>query len=269
MKKQKLIKKILTGVMGMAMAAAIFFGGSTLEAKAMTIEEFAAWCGITVAEVQADPDLYAFYCFLDAYDISLLTNEDVYQSAGQSEFDHMRYAAENPDVEAVFGQDAAALYDHYTTYGANEGRKAYYTDGTAITVPGIATSQPGMLDLVNADRAATNGSAPLVWNTNLEAYALTRVPAVLANFQSPEYTAAMASGAPTAPIAHRGIVDHVGENALWASFSCETVQDANAGWIRSSGHHDNRITPGYTQYAAASYIDPVTNQESWIELFQY
>lgn len=274
MKRQNLMKKFLTGMMGMAMAAAIFFGGSALEAKAMTIDEFASFFGVTAADVQASPDLYDFYNFLNENNISLLPDHGNGPSsniipAGGPEFDSVRYAAENPDVAAAFGQDVAALYNHYTTYGINEGRKAYYTDGTAIAVPGVPTSQPGMLPLVNADRAATNGSAPLVWNTDLEAYALTRVPVVLANFQSPEYAEAIASGAPTAPIAHRGLGNSMGENALWASMACETAQNANAGWIRSSGHHTNRVTAGYTQYAAASYIDPVTLEESWIELFQY
>lgn len=274
MKRQNLMKKFLTSMMGMAMAAAIFFGSSVLEAKAMTIDEFASFFGITAADVQASPDLYDLYNFLHENNISLLPGHNSGPTPniippGRSEFDAVRYGAENPDVAAAFGQDVEALYNHYTTYGINEGRKAYYTDGTAIAVPGVPSSQPGMLPLVNADRAATNGSAPLVWNTDLEAYALARVPVVLANFQSPEYAAAMASGAPTAPIAHRGLSDSMGENALWASISCETVQNANAGWIGSSGHHTNRVTAEYTQYAAASYIDPVTLEESWIELFQY
>lgn len=274
MKKQNLMKKFVMGMIGMMMAASVFFGVNTLEANAMTIDEFASLFGITAADVQTDADLLDFYNFLNENNVSLLVSNDAnsgpgVMAASRPEFDYMRYAAENPDVFAAFGQDAAALYNHYTTYGMNEGRKAYYTDGTAITVPGVAASQPGMLALVNADRAETNGSAPLVWNADLEAYALTRVPVVLSNFQSPEYAAAMASGAPTAPIAHRGLNNHMGENALWCSIYGETVQNANAGWIRSSGHHTNRVTPGYTQYAAASYIDPATLQESWIELFQY
>lgn len=270
MKKQNLMKNF---VMGMMMAVAVFFGVSTLEANAMTIDEFASLFGITAADVQTDADLLDFYNSLNEDNVSLLVSNDANSGPGvmavsRSEFDYMRYTAENPDVFVAFGQDAAALYNHYTTYGMNEGRKAYYTDGTAITVPGVAASQPGMLALVNADRAETNGSAPLVWNADLEAYALTRVPVVLTNFQSPEYEAAEASGAPTAPIAHRGLNNHMGENASWRSIYGETVQNANSGWIRSYGHHTNRVSPEYTQYAAASYIDPVTFQESWIELFQ-
>lgn len=41
------------------------------------------------------------------------------------DFDYMRYAAENPDVAALFGQDADALYEHYINYGIREGRGIY------------------------------------------------------------------------------------------------------------------------------------------------
>lgn len=45
-----------------------------------------------------------------------------------SDFDYVRYAAENPDVAAAIGQDAAALYNHYVNYGIKEGRSGYVTD---------------------------------------------------------------------------------------------------------------------------------------------
>lgn len=38
-------------------------------------------------------------------------------------FDAEYYAATYPDVRAAFGNDAAALYNHYITYGKAEGRK--------------------------------------------------------------------------------------------------------------------------------------------------
>lgn len=43
-------------------------------------------------------------------------------------FDYERYAAENPDVAAMVGQDEAALYAHYVNSGMLEGRKGYATD---------------------------------------------------------------------------------------------------------------------------------------------
>lgn len=39
-------------------------------------------------------------------------------------FDAEFYAANNPDVVAVYGTDAASLYRHYVDYGKAEGRKA-------------------------------------------------------------------------------------------------------------------------------------------------
>lgn len=50
-----------------------------------------------------------------------------------SSFDYIRYATEYPDLAAAFGQDKNALYKHFITHGKSEGRKAYYTDGTAIS----------------------------------------------------------------------------------------------------------------------------------------
>ena len=40
-------------------------------------------------------------------------------------FDYMRYAAENPDLAAVYGTDKASLYEHYINHGLAEGRKGY------------------------------------------------------------------------------------------------------------------------------------------------
>lgn len=39
-------------------------------------------------------------------------------------FDAKYYAEKYPDVVAAYGEDADALYEHYTTFGVNEGRKA-------------------------------------------------------------------------------------------------------------------------------------------------
>lgn len=49
---------------------------------------------------------------------------------GLSHFDYARYAAENPDVAAITGQNAEALYHHYVNSGIKEGRKGYATDET-------------------------------------------------------------------------------------------------------------------------------------------
>lgn len=48
---------------------------------------------------------------------------DIYASAGT--FDPKYYAADNPDVKAVYGYAEYALYYHYAAYGREEGRKPY------------------------------------------------------------------------------------------------------------------------------------------------
>ncbi len=57
-------------------------------------------------------------------------------------FDHVRYAAENPDVAAVVGTGKAALWNHYKTFGVYEGRPAHGTSATCQAkelVIGVAT----------------------------------------------------------------------------------------------------------------------------------
>ena len=46
-------------------------------------------------------------------------------------FDPEFYAASNPDVLMVYGADESNLYDHYLTYGKNEGRQPYNTAAEA------------------------------------------------------------------------------------------------------------------------------------------
>lgn len=47
------------------------------------------------------------------------------QAPAAEKFDPVFYAATYPDIAAVFGNDAGALYNHYITYGQNEGRIPY------------------------------------------------------------------------------------------------------------------------------------------------
>ena len=48
-------------------------------------------------------------------------------------FDAEYYAANNPDVVAVFGTDENMLYQHYVLYGKQEGRLATEPGATVIT----------------------------------------------------------------------------------------------------------------------------------------
>lgn len=277
--KKNIVKTMLKVVATTAMIGAMFIGGNKLEARAMTIEEFAKMVNTPVEEVKADPEWMACY-YSGYYDDSLGTYEEnvawinsisddstasFKTAVAEVAFDSTRYAADYPDLAAAFGNDRNALYNHYTTNGVKEGRKAYYTDGTPIATAGTSVSRYEMLNLVNADRAA-NGAAALTWNAELEAHGLERVKVVLANMQSPEFMEAWNNGDPYANIiGHRGHIYR--ENAL-LNWSADTATNANARWIESEGHHDTRIDTEYTQYASISYIDPATGEEAWIELFQ-
>lgn len=52
-------------------------------------------------------------------------------------FDPVFYVATYADVAAAFGTDANALYNHYTTYGRSEGRKAFVNAVGGEEVSGI------------------------------------------------------------------------------------------------------------------------------------
>ena len=48
--------------------------------------------------------------------------ESAASAVGLESFDAEYYAAQNPDVVAIYGTDALSLYTHYVTFGAAEGR---------------------------------------------------------------------------------------------------------------------------------------------------
>lgn len=140
---------------------------------------------------------------------------------------------------------------------------------TVATTAGVPVSHQEMLALVNADRTA-NGAGNLTWNADLEAYCISRLPVAMNNFHSVEYANARAAGdyAAKSAIGHSGAYER--ENLAWTggSFGTDTAERHNTRWIESTGHHNSRITAGLTQYACASYVDPVTGDEVWIEAFK-
>lgn len=129
-------------------------------------------------------------------------------------------------------------------------------------------SHTNLLNMVNTDRAA-NGAGNLAWNADLEVLAYQRVVEVMANYLSPDYAAVKAAGGNTGEVAHRGMRVGTSENALRVTISgTKTADSSNESWVKSAGHHTNRLNAGYTQYASVSYVDPATNQEVWIEMFK-
>lgn len=218
-------KNILKGILTVAAVATVMIGGNKMTANAMTIEDFAAWGGLTVEQVKADAELYSFYQDIKGDDISLWMDD---------------------------------------------GSASVATAGTVATPAGVAVSHPEMLALVNTDREA-NGAGALVYSTDLEVIATQRAVEVMANFQSTEMANAIAANDFNAQcrIGHQGVRAGTSENAIWlTSYGCETADTANIDWINSAGHHSTRIRAGWTQYAAASYVDPVTGQETWVEVFK-
>ncbi len=70
-------------------------------------------------------DDYTYY----VYDFNTGTYRQESQVRSGYYFDAAAYAAANPDVAAILGNDPAVLYAHYVNYGCAEGRKAYGTSG--------------------------------------------------------------------------------------------------------------------------------------------
>lgn len=103
-----------------------------------------------------------------------------------------------------------------------------------------------MLTLVNEDRA-NNGADALVWDSGLESIALERALEIASNFS------------------HDGMRGCSGENIHAGS---STAEGANSSWINSSGHHANRINPGYTKYACAYSYDGYGGW-CWVEIFLF
>lgn len=70
-------------------------------------------------------------------------------------FDAAFYAASYPDVVAVYGTNADSLYQHYTTYGKTEGRKA--TAGTTVSgAAATASTEDAKLYPIRVTRGAPN-----------------------------------------------------------------------------------------------------------------
>ena len=84
-------------------------------------------------------------------------------------FDAEYYAANNPDVVAVFGTDPGMLYLHYKTYGKNEGRlpmepTTNTTTNTTTTISGIPA------EYADCDGSPCIGTKPAYNNTILYIY---------------------------------------------------------------------------------------------------
>lgn len=81
-------------------------------------------------------------------------------SASAKSFDPAYYASKYPDVVNALGTDSGALYNHYMTYGINEGRFPYEGASSGEAVDGIADTKAAVQDsgLVPLKELANKGA---------------------------------------------------------------------------------------------------------------
>lgn len=248
--KKNIVKTMLKAAATTTMVAAMFVGGNTLEAKAYNMNGDVA--NMTMVE------------YVNLYTTGQLPKATAYNCSMTTKADED--ALLTAMTMQIVNTNVNIVSDSFSTTGCDDAIVAETgVSGTA----GVATSNADMLALVNADRTATTGAPALVWDADLEAYALQRVVEVTANFQSPEFAEAKANGGDIAKIGHRGRdkSKSSAENAA-RYYSAETIDTVNAGWINSTGHHNIRTKAKYTKYACASYADPTTGEMVYIELFK-
>ena len=222
--KKNIVKMVLTT----ALVATAIIGSNKLEAKAMTIEEFAAWGGLTVEQVKADAELYSFYQDIKGDDISLWMDD---------------------------GSAPVAVVTPVAT-------------ATATTTAGVPVSHPEMLALVNADRAANgagnlawNADLEVYLQTRVvevmgNMHSTEMINSIAAGNPSDKIAHRNMRNCTGENVIW-----------VSDSYS-ETAEVANADWISCVHHHAIRTKVEHTQYACASYIDPATGEMVWVELFK-
>ncbi|MBR0091062.1 MAG: SGNH/GDSL hydrolase family protein [Lachnospiraceae bacterium] len=98
-------------------------------------------------------------CTADAADAPVFTE------IVQGNFDSARYAKDYPDLQAAFGNNAAALWNHYLHYGIKENRTAYTTDGARGIALSAANFDTARYAADYADlKAAFGADEAALWN---------------------------------------------------------------------------------------------------------
>jgi len=85
----------------------------------------------------------------------------IHVMAAEGEFDPVYYGTVYPDVAAVFGTDAEALYNHYIIYGQKEGRIPYAGAAGGETVTGIAGTSVMAADATTVTESTVDGIVPI------------------------------------------------------------------------------------------------------------
>ncbi len=235
--EKNIVKNIMKAVVTTAMVATMFVGfGSEAEAKEVGYEDFMEYKGIT-------------------------NPMDICTKGLMEEMNRWCWAINHPGedfdearLRAI--EEFAVLWDEINGNTVN------------VNIPSPSVSHTDMLALVNADRTAC-GVGTLVWNADLEAVAQQRAIEVMNNAYTEDFRKAVDTNdvAAYSEIVHRGHREGLGENAIVSFYTGVTSATANTNWIASANHHEARTRAGYTQYACASYTDPLTGMETWVEVF--
>ncbi len=187
-------------------------------------------------------------------------------------FDAEFYAQTYPDVVAVFGTDAGALYQHYLTCGMAEGRLATNpavqlsnaeTASTAETEAASANSavpydDGAIWELTNTQRTAA-GLPALTWDNSLWSSATLRAFEI-SGFYSHTRPDGSSCFTAVSPDLHLYIM---GENIAMGQRSPEEVVTA---WMNSESHRENIMDPEFNRIGTACYRD-ARGRAHWVQMF--
>lgn len=237
--KKNIVKTMLKAAATTAMVAAMFVGGNKMEAKA---------CYNDASLRLENGECVCSECY----------TAETGKNMWDDDYSYTIWYLKKEGTTMSEAEVRALVDDSLTKLGA----------GLTELEVSTTVSHTNLLNMVNTDRAA-NGAGNLAWNADLEAVARQRAYEVYLNAQSAEYVNALNTGdyATQAAIVHNGSREGIRENAIVSLYSGVAEETANQNWIASNGHHVVRINAGYTQYACASYTDPLTGVETWVEVF--
>lgn len=188
-------------------------------------------------------------------------------------FDAEFYAQTYPDVVAVFGTDAGALYQHYLAYGIAEGRLAADPAALSPAAQAAPVAEPdaaplenslasydvgAVWELTNLQRAAAQIPA-LAWDDSLWTSASQRALEISVLFS---HTRPDGSSCFTA-VSQDLHLRTMGENIAMGQRSAEEVV---TDWMNSEGHRRNIMNPTFTRIGVGCYQD-AAGRMHWVQMF--